>query len=68
MTRNIDPLVALANWPCGLMVVNRAGHRKVTGALLVRSGGESAKGVGNCPDSSEGKDAQVVNELARKGL
>lgn len=33
MTRNIDPLVALANWPCGQMLVKGAGHRKVTGAL-----------------------------------
>ncbi|GHD45197.1 hypothetical protein GCM10010335_50630 [Streptomyces galbus] len=32
MTRNIDPLVALANWPCGAMVVKAAGHGKVTGA------------------------------------
>jgi hypothetical protein len=32
MTRNIDPLVALANWPCGAMLVKDAGHGKVTGA------------------------------------
>ncbi len=28
-TRNIDPLVALANWPCGAMLVNGAGRGKV---------------------------------------